>query len=121
MNDTDDPLNLDRLRRKPAPAKVQPENSTKQARFVQVPVSMLTALSTTAAPGNALLTWVYLKDKAWRHGGQPVKVTNEALAEYGIGRTAKVNALEALEGVGQIAVVWRDKNCPIVTVLGSSG
>jgi hypothetical protein len=59
--------------------------------------------------------YCYLLMVNWKDLRQPVKLTNEALAELGISRDAKARALLQLERVGLIKVKRAGRQAPIVT------
>jgi hypothetical protein len=60
--------------------------------------------------------FLHLYALTWRKR-QPVKLANAALKQMGICRNLKLRVLRELEALGLIAVEWRSKKSPIITVL----
>jgi hypothetical protein len=61
--------------------------------------------------------YCYLLMVNWKNLHQPVKLTNEALAELGVSRYDKRRALPQLERAGLVKVKRANRQAPVVTPL----
>ena len=61
--------------------------------------------------------FLHLLFLTWRSPSKPVVLANAELKRMGVGRFIKWHVLHELETLGLVAVEWRDKKSPIVTVL----
>jgi hypothetical protein len=68
------------------------------------------------ASAQTLRVFWYLHYLHWKGKGEPIKLANGMLEEFGVSRYAKRRALIDLECRGAISVEWRPKKSPIVTV-----
>ena len=62
--------------------------------------------------------WAWINYEAWRTKSQTVKVTNEALAVYGVDRKAKHKALQTLARAGLLTITRNGRRAPSVTLKG---
>jgi hypothetical protein len=60
---------------------------------------------------------VHLLYQHWRTSGQPIALTNVALAGTGVSRRAKWRALRELERLELVEIKRRRRRSPIVTLL----
>jgi hypothetical protein len=79
----------------------------------------LTWAAKAAAATNTVkaMVWLWLAHETRKTGSNTVVVSNEVLAEYGIGRKVKYRALIQLEKAGVITIKRRGRNAPIVRLL----
>jgi hypothetical protein len=63
------------------------------------------------------MVWLWLVHQARKTGRSTVAVPNGALVKYGISRKIKYLALQQYEKAGVIAVEWRPRKTPLVTLL----
>ncbi len=99
-----------------APLQAQPRPTRPRGRFVQLPYEQ--ALRAAGQLRNVhLAVLVELAYQVFRTHQNPVPLTNTALRAAGFRRDAKLRALRELEGVGLVAVSWRGRKCPMVTLL----
>jgi hypothetical protein len=64
---------------------------------------------------GALALVVYL-EREFGMGNCTVKVTNQALAGWGISPDQKIRTLRTLERAGLVSIVWGDRSSPSVTI-----
>ena len=89
----------------------------KRGQFVQVPLIWVERLQTARCLGSYRLA-LHLLFEHWKWGGKPVKLSNVALAKFGVGdRETKSRALLELEQLELISVERRPKKSPVVSVL----
>jgi hypothetical protein len=88
---------------------------SKEFRFYQFPAKMLERLAiTTKSPALILLCVLYRLHV--RSGRNPVILTTKILQSFGISRHQKVRALKFLEKADCIAVNWRPRKNPEITL-----
>jgi hypothetical protein len=90
-----------------------------EGRFVIAPLGDLIATA-AALDARPMLLWLFLTYEARLRNVNNVKVTNQALARWGIDRRAKYHALRRLEAAGLVVVERRGKSSPVVTIQGVS-
>jgi hypothetical protein len=102
----------------PVPVPVK-RKRTRQGQFVLVPMVWVERLAATRSIGSGPYRLaLHLLFQHWKSGGRPVKLSNVALTELGVGcRKMKGRALSELEKLGLVEVERRPKKSPIVTVL----
>jgi hypothetical protein len=89
--------------------------------FAAVRLQWAAKASIATNTGKAMV-WVWLTYKAWQTKHSTFVVPNSGgLAEYGITSKVKLAALRQLEAAGLIAVKWRSRKSPIVTLLNPVG
>jgi hypothetical protein len=82
-------------------------------QFINVPFEAVMMFSPQS---RVLLRLLYL---AWWHRRKTVVLANKELAEWGVSRKQKLKALRKLEQAGTIAVEWRKRKSPRVTILAT--
>jgi hypothetical protein len=118
---TDD-LDLQNLRLPPGvdERRILPRKVQKQRRqFVKVPWPWVERL----VGARHICTYrvaLYLLHRDWKGGGRPFSLANGVLAEHGITRRQKWEALRELERLGLIQVERRPRKSPLVTVIMSA-
>ena len=94
----------------------QPRLTRARTKFVQLPYEQV--LQAAGQLQNAhLAVLVELAHQMFKTHQNPVPLTNMALRSVGVSRMAKLRALRQLEAVGLVAVAWRGRKRPLVTVL----
>jgi hypothetical protein len=103
--------------KKSSPSKPASRSARRsQTKFIMLPYEQ--TLAAAGRLGNApLAVLVELAHQVFKTHQNTVPLTNAALRSVGISRHAKLHALCQLEEVGVIAVSWREKRSPLVTVL----
>ena len=101
-------------------AQAKPKSRLRSAgsrtKFVMLPYQQ--TLVVAGQLGNApLAVLVELANQAFKTHRNTVALTNTALRSVGISRHAKLRALRQLEEAGVIAVSWRERRSPLVTIL----
>jgi hypothetical protein len=106
-----DVADLAPLQKKPPPAKL-----TSRTKFVKLPYEQTLALAGRLrdAPMAVLVELAY---QAFKTHKNPVPLANAALRSVGIRRDAKLRALRQLEADELIAVEWRGRKSPLITIL----
>jgi hypothetical protein len=88
----------------------------REDTFVQVPLQLAAKMAAaTNTPKAIVCTWLLYQ--AWRTKSRQFAVPNEALTSMGVTSKVKNAALRQLERAGIIAVEWRSRKSPIVTLL----
>jgi hypothetical protein len=100
----------------PATTAVGSARRQRREPFAAIPLAWA-ARATTATNCPKAMVWVWLIHRAWKMRSGTVAVPNGALAEYGVTRKVKNNALRQLERAGLIAVERRPRKTPVVTML----
>jgi hypothetical protein len=85
--------------------------------FLQVPHKALVAGSAVLHSSKQFLVWLYVFHRVWADKSNTVTVANTTLNSWGVRRDQKTQALRLLEGAGLIAVQWRERRSPLVTLL----
>jgi hypothetical protein len=121
MDQDADPFDLEKLR-VPIPERLVSGSiaATKARRrrqqFVMVPYSWLEDLR-EARHISTYQVALYLLHRHWKDRGQPIPLSNVALAALGVPRWEKWRALAELERLGLVKVVRRPRRVPLITVL----
>jgi hypothetical protein len=84
--------------------------------YVRIPVWWVRAAADAVRSEKALLLAIELVYTAWRGKSPTFLLPNGHLAELGVSRDVKRQALVDLEGAGLISVERRPSKNPIVTV-----
>jgi hypothetical protein len=124
MKDVFDPENL-RLTPEQAATigmKVKGARQRKRTKrtmdpFVKVPIGSLVAGSGVLRGTKQVLVWIYLHHKVWKDGNATVKIANQTLESWGVGRKEKYKALHSLKEAGLISIERRPRRSPLVTIL----
>ena len=95
-------------------SKHRAEQRGKQ--FIKVPMIWMERLARTTRRSTLVVALALLRS-AWQNLGQPVALSNERLAEYGVSRKEKCLAIAELEVVGLIKVERSNCRSPRVTLL----
>jgi hypothetical protein len=103
------PKHIQQQAPKPPPGQGRTKRTVK---FAKVPLWWAERAAKAGRNVN-LMVCVDLVYRAWQAGGKPFIMPNRG----GVRREAKTNALRALEKAGLIAVEWRDRKSPIVTLI----
>jgi hypothetical protein len=85
--------------------------------FLQIPHKAIVAGSKVLRGTKQFLVWLYLFHRVWADKRRTVALPNQTLSTWGVGRREKYKALRKLEAAGLIAVEWRQRRSPIVTLL----
>jgi hypothetical protein len=117
LDEAGDPFDLKQLR---APANLQklaraPSRNQRQQQFIKFPLIWLERLKT--GRGVTYRLALHLLYQHWKTGGQPVRLSNVAVATAGVTRRSKWNALTELERAGLVRVEKRPRRSPVVTLL----
>ncbi len=99
------------VERRVVPAKIQ----RRRQQFVRVPWTWIERLS-GARHISTYRVAMYVLHLHWKRGGQPFPLANGMLAEDGVSRYRKRDALRELEQLGLITVDRRQRKSPLVTV-----
>jgi hypothetical protein len=86
----------------------------RREHFVKIPQTWVERLQ--GASGRTYHVALELLYGHWKGKGKPVKLANGALAEAGVSPDTKLRALPSLEQRGLVAVDWRLRRSPLVTV-----
>ncbi len=89
----------------------------RQMPFLKGPIPLHWLAVAGGLPGKALQVGVVLWFRAGMERSTTVSAPSKVLAEFGVDRFAKRRALDALAGVGLVAVVHRRGRNPVVTLL----
>jgi hypothetical protein len=108
--------NLLRTKGKAGPKRFGTARVPRRYRFTMFPDKWRIALREARHVATYRVA-IYLLRRDWETNGEPIKVTNVAMAEEGVDRWRKKEALEELEALGLIRVQWRDRKSPITTLL----
>jgi hypothetical protein len=112
---TDD-FDLEKLRLPPGNWLVVPAKTKERRKhFVKVPwtwVEKLTAARHIATHRVAL----YVLYRHWKAGGSPFTLSNMAVADVGVNRWRKWDALGELERLGLITIERRQRKTPRITI-----
>jgi hypothetical protein len=92
-------------------AGLKPKRPRADGRFTMVPFDRFALFR---AQELVALRLLYL---TWSERSQTVVLTNKGLAHWGVSRHQKLKALRRLERAGLIAVEWRRRKNPRVTLL----
>jgi hypothetical protein len=113
LNDVDDGLSPPQqaLHCKGAPRR-------RNSPFVQVSLEAVYRLG-AAKNTSTLKLYLLLLHLKWKADGEPVKLTNGALAGVGVSRRQKAVALRELEKLKLVRVVRRGRKSPLVVVLAT--
>jgi hypothetical protein len=128
VKDRDDPFDdLDNLRLEPAiaaaaaavvaaAAKQAPQRRRSREPFTKFPHSWEARLlqAKRISSYRVALHVLYLH---WRAGGRPIPLSNIALADKGVSRQSKWNALVELAHLGLIKIEKRRRKSPVIVVL----
>jgi hypothetical protein len=93
-----------------------PAKRKKRKPFVMVPLETM-VVACAALNCRKALVWLWLLHQVWRTKKRTVRVPNKALAQLGVTRDVKRQALEQLEAAGLVNVDRRPRNTPLITVL----
>lgn len=88
----------------------------KTGAFVQLPYDER-VLAAAARRDASMAVLVELAYRVFRQRTKTVELPNEKLGAVGISRHAKTRALRHLAADGLVAVEWRRRKTPLVTVL----
>ena len=88
----------------------------RRQKFIMVPWSWFERLEPSGR-GSTYRVAMFLQHLHWRNGGGPIKLSNAALAEVGIDRRSKWNALRGLEQLGLIQVNRQRRKSPVITLV----
>jgi hypothetical protein len=98
---------------RPVPKKIRKRNE----QFVMVPLWWYGRLTNPCPRTRCTGTLaMYVLHMNWKHHGKPFALANGMLEYDGISSDTKTRALKDLEQRGLVAVQWRDRKSPIVTV-----
>ena len=86
---------------------VRKHHQRRLARFLKGPINLDLLQRAARLPGKALIVLLALRHRADLRGSPEVTLPTDYLAQWGVGQTAKVRALGALEGAGLIRIVDR--------------
>jgi hypothetical protein len=89
----------------------KPKRPRLDGQFIRVPFKAIEGFS---PQDRVMLRLLYL---VWWHRSQTVLLPNKGLAGWGVSRQQKHKALRKLERAGRIAVEWRQRKSPRVTLL----
>jgi hypothetical protein len=84
--------------------------------FARIPLAWA-ALAAGATNSEGALVWIWLLHQVWYQKTGAITMPNGALAKLGVSRKVKNRVLLQLEKAGLVAVEWRCKKSPIVTLL----
>ncbi len=84
--------------------------------FLQIPHTAIVAGSKVLG-GRRFLVWLYVHHRVWSDKANTVLIGNKTLSTWGVSRKVKYTALRRLAEAGLIAVQWRVRRSPIVTLL----
>jgi hypothetical protein len=123
MNDTS--FDPERFRLPPEMAaeltKAKPRRQGKRPKrtepFLQIPHKAIVAGSQVLRGSKQFLVWLYVFHRVWSDKNQTVAVANQTLDAWGVRRKEKYKALRLLEEAGLVAVQWRTRRSPLVTLL----
>jgi hypothetical protein len=107
--------NLLRTKGKAGPKRFNPVKVPRRHRFTMFPDKWRIALREAKHIATYRLA-IYLLRRDWETNGEPIKVTNIAMAEEGVDRRRKREALAELEALGLIKVQRRADRSPFVTL-----
>jgi hypothetical protein len=114
-------LGADALRRRKALSeeiaseRVLPEQTRRRRQhWVRWPWMWVERLE--GASGHTWRVAAQLLYLHWKGAGRPVKLANAGLEMAGVSHDTKLRALRCLEQRGLVAVDWRQKKSPLVTV-----
>jgi hypothetical protein len=88
----------------------------RRQKFIMVPWSWFERLKPSRR-GSTYRLAMLLQHLHWRNGRQPIKLSNVALAEVGIDRRSKWNAIRELEQLGLIRVERQRRKSPVITLV----
>lgn len=117
--DADNPFDLERLAITPEVTASLGRAATAKRhhrQFVMVPWSWVERLQAAHYIGSYRVA-MHLLFQHWKSDGQPVKLSNVALARMGVSRDQKWRALRELERLGLIGIERRKRRSPLVTIL----
>ncbi len=86
-------------------------------RFIKGPIPLDWVLMAANLPGQSLTVGITIWYLAGLTKCQSVRISNEALAPFGVKRDAKRRALRELESAGLITVSWGSASSPIATII----
>jgi hypothetical protein len=120
---TDAAFNLDRFKskRKPTTAAPSPDNAPtrlprQQGLWASIPLAELLDRGNDEIYSARTRLLLYLAVKS-RRGQRPVRLTNEMVAEVGLDRRRKCDALRYLESQGRVRVVQVGQHAPWIYLL----
>ena len=121
MNDAFDPENFKLPPDMAADlAKARPKRHDKQPKrtepFLQITHKAIAA-GAKALGGGRILVWMYIHHRIWSDKSNTVAIGNVTLRSWGVKQMTKLRALHDLESAGLIAVEWRDRKSPLITLL----
>ena len=67
--------------------------------------------------GRRFLVWLYIHHRVWSDKANTVLIGNKTFSTWGVSRKVKYTALRRLAEAGLIAVQWRVRRSPTVTLL----
>lgn len=88
----------------------------RRQQFIMVPWAWHERLAQAHSTASYTVA-LHLLHLNWKSGGQPVLLSNAALAGLGVERRAKWRAIRELEEIGLIRVETRPRKSPAITVL----
>src|SRR4051794_40604721 len=101
------------------PSSAREERPRVSGQFLRGPIPLVW-LETAARlrGGSPLAVALAIRFQSGRQGnGQPIKVTNELVAKFGVSKKSKYKALKALREAGLIGLQQDPKKSPLVTIL----
>lgn len=115
------PLDINRFRANGQSA-VTPAKRTRPPRhrpgewFIWGPIPGAWTSQAAKLPGRALHVALALWFLAGKSKADTVKLSNETLERFGVGRHTAYRALRKLEGAGLVVVKRQRGRCPLVTI-----
>ena len=86
---------------------VREHRQRRLARFLKGPIMLDLLQRAARLPGKALVVFLAIRHRADLRGSPEVTLPTDYLAQWGVGQTAKIRALAALEGADLIRIVDR--------------
>ena len=100
-------------------ARAKPKSHGKRSKrtepFLQIPHKAIKA-GAEVLGSHGLLVWLYIFHRVWSDQSNTVVIGNQTLNTWGVSRKIKYRALQLLADAGLIAIEWRKRRSPIVTL-----
>jgi hypothetical protein len=105
------------------PAKAARKRKPRNAgngRFVKIGEQLLICLAEVLGSAKEMAVALHIQQRVMIEGSSTIKVTNQALAPWGVGRAIKRRALAKLASAGLIEFVERSNAAnPRIRIIGS--
>ncbi len=98
-------------------AEREVKHSNRQQRFLKGPVPLHWLIAASQLPGKALAVGIAIWFRAGLTRSSSITLSSSHLALWGIDRSAKLRALNALEEASLIALERRNGKNPIITII----